>query len=117
METTKEHLDLFKKECLRLQKKWGLTGWELYFFRSELDEENFAQLHADPCGRVVRADLALNWPASEIIEKEIKNAAKHEMLHLIISRLDAIGRTRFVSETEADEAREEVVRILEKIVK
>ena len=115
VKTTKEHFNAFQKECRNLQKKWGLSGWELYFLHIKIDN-CYARLSNDLDGRVVRIDFSTEWPEKKITTKEIKAVARHEMIHLVISRVYCLGQKRFLMESEMDESCEEAVRILEKII-
>jgi hypothetical protein len=115
VKTTKKHFEIFKKHCLVLQAKWGLSSWELYFYHTDLDG-CYARMTSDQEGRLVRIEFNTSWPEETISIDGIKNVAKHEMIHLVLARLYTIGLDRFASSSELDEANEEAVRILEKIV-
>ena len=49
--------------------------------------------------------------------KDIKGSAKHEVLHLLVGRLEQNGKYRYTSENEICEAVEELVRRLEGLIK
>lgn len=115
IKTTKKHFELFKKECLFLQNKWGLNSWELYFSHEEMDN-CYAKLSTDLIGRVAKVDFSAIWPEPLISDKYIKIVAKHEMIHLVLARLYTLSLHRFLTESELEEANEETVRVLEKII-
>ena len=50
------------------------------------------------------------------MDEEIERVAKHESLHLLLARLTGIARARFVVKEELEEATEETIRKLEKII-
>lgn len=50
------------------------------------------------------------------LHKDIKGAAKHEALHLLIGRLEEKGRNRYCTESEIYEATEELVNKLGKLI-
>ena len=106
--TTKKDFDLFKRECRRWQKIFGLTGWRLGFEHREL-EDNYAELSSNINGRTAVATLNLVYHE----DLDVKISAKHEMLHLLLARMYHLGLVRFVEEAAWSEASEEAVRRLE----
>lgn len=46
-----------------------------------------------------------------------KKHAKHEAVHLFLSRLSSLANTRFLLEREIDDAEEGMVRVLERVLK
>jgi hypothetical protein len=114
--TSKADFEYFQESCLEYQKSWGLTGWELHFEHKKLDQL-YASCNADICGRIATIALSIDWGEDlPVTKSELHNTAKHEMLHLLLSRTHSLGRSRFTTDTEIDESNEEAVRILEKIV-
>ena len=109
MKTTHKHLEIFKKECLKWQDKFELHNWELNF-RWQHSDESRASINTNLNGYVATIFLSEEWNSyNEITEKDIKLTAKHEMIHLLLARMDAVTRARFVSIDEAIEADEETV--------
>jgi len=53
----------------------------------------------------------------KISDNDIKEVAKHEMIHLLLERLNSTGEARFINRDEITEANEELVRKLEYIIK
>lgn len=47
---------------------------------------------------------------------KLKRCAKHEVQHLITARMYMIAQARFVNKEELDEAEEELVRLLDKLI-
>ena len=66
-------------------------------------------------GRVATMFFTKDWNDSvrRIAESEIAQTAKHEMLHLLLSRLSELAVSRYVTEDQITEAEEELVRKLE----
>jgi len=100
----------FKNECLRLQKKWGLSSWKLYFRDMEL-KDCFASINTSIDGYVAN----VMYDSSQEMSNPKENA-KHEMIHLVLSRMSSLARSRDMREEELYSAEEEVVRILEKLL-
>jgi len=116
IKTTEKHFNLFKEECLRWQNLFELHNWELHF-KWEATESARASINYTLTGYVASLFLAKEWANyEEILDKDIEMVAKHEMIHLLIGRLEQVGSVRFASEDELSEAEEELVRKLEYII-
>lgn len=111
--TEREKFEKFKLECLRLQKKWGLLDWCLEFsLREKDDEQGYAGM------RVQDLDVRL---AEIYLEKgarptAIKALAKHEMAHVLISRLEKLGGRRHIAANALYEEAEGLAHKLEELL-
>jgi len=107
--------ELFQKEFKKWQVKFGLTGYSVYFRYEELDG-SFASI--DVKQEAMVATVRLNSKPDDDVKqfKDIKRSAKHEALHLLINKLEARGRERYVSPPEIYEASEELVVKLEELI-
>ena len=112
--TTQGQFKRFRAECLRLQREWGLTEWELSF-RCDVLDGAYADIAADYSGMTATLRLSSEVDAADDL-MDAEGCAKHEMLHLLTAELHACGATRFMSQREMDGAWEKVSRRLEKIV-
>lgn len=116
MKTTKQQFKQFKEECKKWQDKFELNDWKIYYQHVSYDG-GYAQIHKNSNNRV--ATIFFN---GELENKEeynnlnIKEIAKHEMIHLMLARLSEIGVARFISEDETIEAEEELVQKLINII-
>ena len=113
---TTKHFELFKKECLKWQNKFELNNWEL-FFQWQKKKGIRASVSYNIAGYIATFYLTKVWPFSEVTDNDIKIIAKHEMIHLLLGRLDSTGSTRYISMDESEEALEETVRKLETIIR
>ena len=111
---TEEEFELFKSECLRLQKEWGLIEYSLYFGRLN-DSYAFASINVDEEGCVARIKMCRTTKTKEDMG-DVRIIAKHEMAHLLIHRLEWLGRVRYVAEDEIDVERERLAVKLEKLL-
>ena len=102
---------LFQKHFREYQKKFGLTGYKVYF-RNEPIEGGFADITVELSNMVATVRLD-----SSPSDKHIEQSAKNEALHLLLVRLEHNGRYRFVSENEINESVEELVFKLEDLIK
>ncbi|NQU83495.1 MAG: hypothetical protein HQ536_02180 [Parcubacteria group bacterium] len=111
--------ELFKSECKRWIDELKLDNWEVHY-RWEDDEENRASCSADLGGYIATLSLSTNWGVHRkvaIPDEEVKQCAKHEVIHLMLARISANAKSRYVSRDDLEESEEELVRKLEKIIK
>jgi len=107
--------ELFQSEFKRWQKVFGLTGYKVYF-KYEPEEGYFATLSVDQGNMVATVTLNSELPDKDKPFKDIKRTAKHEAIHLLVSRLEQNGRYRHASSGEIYEATEELVNRLEDLI-
>ena len=102
----------FQKYFTEYQKKFGLIGYKVYFKYEPLD--CFANITTND----MVATVGLN---SRLLAKDkpflnVKQSAKHEALHLLLSKLDDLAYNRFINKDQIYEAVEEIVFKLEELV-
>lgn len=112
--TTKKEFELFKKECRKWIKFFGLFDWEVYYEHVELKEKAYATCHTDMLGMV--ATFSFNKVVGTNIRDDIRRTAFHEVCELLISKLKIIAKCRFLSEDEITTANHEIIRRLENCV-
>lgn len=110
-----EDFELFKQEFEKWQKRFGLTGYKVYFKHERIDG-SFADIKINQGDMVVKVRLNKKLSEDNKIFKDIKRSAKHEALHLLVGRLEQDGRYRYCSETEIYEATEELVNRMEGLI-
>lgn len=118
MKTTDKHFKIFKKECERLIKEFGLIGWEVCIVHQETSKNSFADFQPDLVGKVATIRLNTEWDNTikPLTEQALKVSAKHEVIHLLLARLSVNAQCRFLTSDDLTEAEEELVRILEKLI-
>ena len=105
MKTTVADFKLFKTSFLDWQVRLGLTQYEAYFEHVQLDGK-YAEIDINQIGKVVTARLSkeigdvLSYPASD---------AKHEAVHLLLSRLSWLGQARYIENQDLEEEEEAIV--------
>lgn len=106
----------FQKEFKKWQQRFGLTGYRVYYKYEPL-AKCFAQLRTGN-GHLQVATVVLNskLPDKDKPFKDIKNTAKHEAIHLMLTRLMTNARWRYGDEEEINEAEEEIVVKLEDLI-
>ncbi len=116
MKTTKQHFELFKSECRKWEKRFGLDGWSILYQHEKLDDNSLAKTSINVDGRVVNIILNKDWQDEPLNLQAIKDAAKHETIHVLLGRLSGNAAYRFTSKIELLESEEELVYKLEKII-
>ncbi len=106
---------LFQKLFKEYQDRFGLNGYQVYFKHEPLDG-SFARIVIRPANRVAIVSLNSELTGEEKPDKNIKKHARHEALHLLIYGLEDLAKSRFIQEWMIDEASEELVNKLEKLM-
>ena len=101
----------FKKWFKYYQNKFGLLGWKVYF-KHESVNDKFAGISLNLSGMVATVRLNNKLPDEVKPLRDIKRSAKHEALHLLVGRLEANGRERYILDNEMYESIEELVNKL-----
>jgi len=117
MKTTKKQFSEFKKACLEWQKRLGLLDWSLYFGMSKL-EDAYATVNINVLGRVATVLLTSVLEDKDVADNlDIGLTALHEMLHILLARMQYIATARYVTEEEVLEEEHSIIRVLEKVVR
>jgi len=110
----KDDFKNFQKYFKEYQQKFGLTGYRIYFKYEPLD--SFAEITVGQNDMVATVTLNSDLPSRDKPHKDIRQSAKHEALHLLLSRLEHRACTRYLIEYELDESVEELVFKLEDLI-
>lgn len=105
----------FKKHFTDYQKRFGLTGYKVYF-KNEPSDEHFASIKVDQINMTATVNLNSKLPKKDEKLKDIKGSAKHEALHLLTHRLEDLARYRYITSDQVYEACEELVIKLESLI-
>ena len=114
--TTKAQFHEFIKHCERYRAKLSLWGWQIYY-RHLKTGDAYATTNIDLPTRTVTVKFATELDESDFEKNWIEKTAKHEMIHVFTGRLAEIAASRFVSDSELEEATEELVFELEHLIK
>ncbi len=101
---------LFVKECKKWIKEFGLTDWQVYF--EKVDMENYGHCLLNGKDRTVTIAFCKEWGEQELRPKtreEISRTAFHEVLHVVVYGLEYLADSRHVSRNEISEAAEALV--------
>lgn len=118
IKTRKAQFKTFVKWCEYYRHKFGLINWRVEY--SHMGEEgSHAHFSYNLTAMSVTMFFAKNW-TDEILmptEEVLRHAAKHEMLELLLVRLSANAKERFIMLEEITEATHEVVQVLCNVIK
>ena len=112
---TRKHFNIFCNECRQFQQIWGINGWDITFEHKKLEVGDYAQVVTDYEQHAVLVTLAREWD-KEPNNDELKNTAKHEMIHVLMGKMRGVALSRFISEDELKATEHDTVNILCKIL-
>ncbi len=104
----------FQKEFKKYQHLFGLTGYKVYFKYEPLDKDCFADITLDQSQMVATARL--NKSVDKDPQRDVKQSAKHEAIHLLLMKLQRLAMCRYLFESDISEATEELVFKLEELI-
>ena len=114
--TTKQHFNLFKKECKKWLQIFSLGDWEdNYWHDGESSEDGLARVNANADGKRADFYLSKDWKIQPINNAEIKSTAFHEVGHLLLADMAEFARDRNRGYREVDnhEVQHAIIRRLE----
>ena len=104
---------LFQSEFIAWQERFGLTGYRVYF-REELLDDKLASVSADMKTMAVMVTLNSEPEARQF--NDVEYTAKHEAIHLLLLKLEYMGKERYTSEDVIDRESEELVHKLHALI-
>ena len=113
--TANRDFEIFKREFLKYQKLFGLTGWKVYFKYEESDV-SFASIQMDFDNSVATVRLNSHLPDKDHPFKDVRRSAKHEVIHLLLGRIEGEARARYTTQGTLGEALEEAIHRLESLI-
>jgi hypothetical protein len=111
--TTKRDFRIFQEEVEKWLSFFGLSGWNIDFLHKKLPSHELACITYDLNGKNINFFLTTTYRAEYYNEKSIRETARHEVLECLLARLDFLAKDRFTTEEQIDEARHEIIAILE----
>lgn len=121
IEITSEHFSVFEAEVKKWINTFGLHGWSVKILHTSIENDDaLAWCNAQYDQRIATICLPKIWDAhreaNEPTDKFIRKQAFHEVCELLVHRLWYLGKCRYVDESEFEEARHEIIRILENVL-
>lgn len=117
--TTDAHFRAFSTEVHRLVRLWGINDWIVKCAHMRLTDAR-AQCMTRVTHRVCTIALGKVWMPKDgngdehfaPTLRDVKETARHEVIHLLLARVQDLGTTRFVTEDESTQAIEGLCRHL-----
>ena len=121
MKTSKSDFKYFVKRCKFWIDKFKLNNYNVYYQHKALENCN-GKIYTNALDHVSTIVLSTEVCYDEFytgITKDqfIDHIAKHEVIHLMLSKLSWYAQTRYIQEENLDEAEEELVIRLEGLIK
>ena len=119
MKTTKKDFEIFKKSFLHWVDVFGLKGWRVSFEHGEPRGkfQALASLDRNVTGRTAVVTFPKKISKAALVEYPGQHRmARHEAIHLLVSRVSTLHAILTVTEREADEAEEELVYQIEAMI-
>lgn len=113
---SKEEFEYFKKWHDFYLKKFNQLQWNCIYLLEEV-EKCYAKTFYNLANKTATIYLNPNYKiVGEFTLINLKRTAKHEVQHLITARIYMLAQTRFINNEEVNEAEEELVRLLDKLL-
>jgi len=115
-ETTKKDFALFCLEIKRIQNLLGLREWRIDLFHQDADDCNDVMSRAWFMSKeqfICAIGLAVNWGGDIVTKQRIKEAAFHEMGHILLADFVRYAGLRFIPAGLIEEEEHRVIRRLE----
>ena len=110
--TTPEQFEEFKLACKQYAELLSLGGWDCHFSLEDLGENAaLLSIHVDSRMATVHLNEDMEEEDMDVIE-----SARHEMLELLLGRLNAYMRASYVEERNINEATHEVINVLMRVI-
>ena len=115
MKTTQKHFKLFKKECKKWIKTFGLLNWEVDFIH-RLSDEGIASTKYLYDNKWCEISLNKNWVNTKPTNYEIKRSSFHEAMELFLVSIRTIAESRYIKEDDIDPEIHNIIRTLENVI-
>jgi hypothetical protein len=117
MKTSAKQFQFFKQECEKWVDKFELRIWSVHYQHCRL--KDYAMTSTNYTGMVAAIALNTEWDdeVRPLNNHQLAKTAKHEVIHLLLAKLSALGDSRCVTRDELDQAEHELVRKLEHIIR
>jgi len=113
--STAKHFKVFKEECEKWLKIYGLQRYRVFYEHDEL-ENCLGGCNTDQPSMQAVIQLGKDWHSNPLNNKEVKIVAFHETTELLLARLHDLATARNSPMEDIHSARHEVIRVLERIL-
>ena len=113
--TTKKDFEVFKAECRKWVKYFGLIDWDIYYYHDESDDDCRGSCTAENCGKLASVRLGVVWDYKPK-RSELKRVAFHEVCEVLTAPLSIMAYSRYVTPGEIESATHYIIRVLENTI-
>ena len=113
--TTRQDFQYFEKACLSYLKAWKMDDWDVFFYHAH--SKNYrAHINVNHSARQLEITLSTVWIDHPVNNRELKIAAKHEVIHGLLGPIVSLARARYVTTDEMINGEHAVVQKLMKLL-
>jgi hypothetical protein len=113
--TTAAQFQLFKDEFQKWIPLLGLTGYRITYNKEVMDGSQ-AMIYINEEGRTARVAYARYLTKKGYTNHDVRYAARHEAVHLLLSRLTYMAASRYAIKKEIDHEEENLAVLLGKLL-
>ena len=114
--TTAKDFKVFKSECNKWFKIFGLMGWHVRYTHSlEVKVSSKADCIYNVVSKSCELRLNRNYP-HKVTGHSIKESAFHEVCEILLGDLVALAEYRYATSSEIEAETHTIIRTLEKVI-
>lgn len=116
MKTTQKHFQIFRDEILRLIDLLGFKDFRIDIEMEDYkDDTSLARIFTDCASRSATFQINAKRPKDSLTDEELIRSARHEIGHLFTADLRNLAYSRFLDDSEIEQACESFARRFEKL--
>lgn len=120
--TTQAQYRQFQANCKRFQTELGLIRYVFYFDMKDLGHDSegdriLGTIDVDQMGKCATVRLSDRYDSKFPDDLNPERIARHEIFHLLISRIAWLARSRYICNSDIKEEEESLVCTLENFMK
>jgi len=112
---TEADFQKFQKVFTKYQHEFGMTGYKVYF-KHEPIEDAYASIYVNHDDHVATVRLDSSCLPEDNKLRNVEASAKHEAIHLLISKLEYLATSRYCREDEIYQEVESIAHKLESLI-
>jgi len=106
--TTKKDFKIFKSECKKWIKKFGLKDWDITYKHEKIESLGTTKWHI--IDRWVDITLSKDFGKTESSKYEVKQTAYHEVIELLLAEFNTLAESRYSTYNQLETARHAIVQ-------
>ena len=114
--TTASDFKYFKERCEYWINIYNLKNWRIYYLHEQDDGTAKACIDYDSEAMTVALTLQKSWGSNIISKDELDKTAFHEVQEILLTKIHSIAQSRSYEPYFLEQARHEIIRIMENAV-